>query len=246
MNNHNELQIESRNGICKIIINRPEKRNSLTPSILNALQFQIEKLKKDKGIRCIVITGAGDKAFSSGFDINSIGENDMLRDYDKNDPLINVMKAIEKYPYPVISMINGHAFGAALELAATCDIRICVDTAILGMPPAKLGVVYSYSGIKKFINLIGLGNTKELFLIGKTIDAEKAKNIGFINHLSSKNDLEKTTYDLASQIVENAPLSLRTMKKMINSWQNSHTLNTKDEEEIRTLLKKVQESSDYK
>ncbi len=246
MKKHHELLIESKNGISKIILNRPEKRNSLKPDLLIALKQLIEKLRTDKEIRCLVITGMGEKAFSSGFDINSIGKNDMLRDYDESDPLTNAMKSIEDYPYPVIAMINGHAFGAALELAATCDIRVCVDSAKLGMPPAKLGVTYTYSGIRKFINLIGLGNTKEMFLIGSTIDATKAKEIGFINHIVSKNELESTTMELAQQITKNAPLSMQTMKKMINSWQNNQTLGTKDDKEIKELLKKVQESEDYK
>lgn len=246
MNKYQELKIEIENWICKIILNRPNKRNALTPSLLISLKEVIEEIATNNEIRCLIITGAGEKAFSSGFDINSIGENDMLRDYDENDPLNNAMISIENYPYPVIAMINGHAFGAAMELAASCDIRICVDSAKLGMPPAKLGVTYTYSGIRKFINLIGLGNTKEMFFIGNTIDSKMAKKIGFINYVVSKDELESVTMKLAEQITDNAPLSIQTMKKMINSWQNSQTLSTKDDKDIKGLLKKVQQSEDYK
>ena len=159
-----ELLVDVKNNIYTLILNKPEKRNLLTPSMLDQLTNQLNNLVKENSLRCVVIRGFGEKAFSSGYDISAIGETDMMREYENNHPLTSCMKSIEKFPYPVIAMMNGHAFGAGLELAVTCDIRICAANAKLGIPPVKLGVVYTYSGIRKFLNLIGpLIKTKNVF-----------------------------------------------------------------------------------
>ncbi|MCI0454784.1 MAG: enoyl-CoA hydratase-related protein [Candidatus Dadabacteria bacterium] len=243
-----ELIIEERDSICTITINRPEKRNSLTPEILLEIGSELKRITNEEKAKCLVIRGAGDKAFCSGYDIAAIGKikDDMMRDYRGDHPLIIASKAIENFPYPVIAMINGHAFGAGLEIALTCDIRISIDNALFGMPPAKLGVIYPYSGIRRFLNLIGVGHTKELFLIGRNIDAETAQRIGLLNHVIKKSELEEFTYKLAHEICENAPLSMRTMKEMINAWQRNQPLSPEDEETVKEMILRVQESEDYK
>jgi enoyl-CoA hydratase/carnithine racemase len=246
--NAKELIIEEKNFIYTITINRPEKRNSLTPEILLEIGLALKRITNEEKTRCLVIRGSGDKAFCSGYDIAAIGKikDDMMRDYRGNHPLIIASKAIENFPYPVIAMINGYAFGAGLEIALTCDIRISVDNALFGMPPAKLGVIYPYSGIRKFINLIGVGYTKELFLIGRNIDAQIAQKIGLVNYLIPRSELEEFTYKLAYEVCENAPLSVRTMKEMINAWESNQLLNPKDEESIKKMILEVQGSEDYK
>lgn len=243
-----ELITEEKDSICTITLNRPEKRNLLTPSMLLKLDSELSRLKTDGEIRCVVIRGSGDKAFSSGYDISAIGKikDDMMRDYIGDHPLIITSRAIENFPYPVIAMINGHAFGGGLELAMTCDIRISVDDALFAMPPAKLGVIYTYTGIRKFLNIIGLGYTKELFLTGRNTDAKKAEKIGLVNYIVPRPELEEFTYKLASEIRENAPLSMSTMKKMINSWQRNQSTSREDEELIKEMILEVQGSEDYK
>lgn len=243
-----ELIVEGKDRICIITLNRPEKRNSLTPAILLEIGSEFKRLKDEGNARCVVIRGSGDKAFSSGYDISAIGKikDDMMRDYIGDHPLIVASRAIETFPYPVIAMMNGHAFGGGLEIAVSCDLRISADTALFGMPPAKLGVVYAYSGIRKFLNLIGLGYTKELFLTGRTIDAKRAEKIGLVNHVLPQSELEEFTYKIAAEITENAPLSMSTMKEMINAWQNNQSLSSHDEEIVKEMILKVQESEDYK
>ncbi len=193
-----------------------------------------------------MIRGQGDKAFSSGYDIHSIGENDMLKNQDGTNPLPMCAKAIEDFPYPVIAMINGHAFGAGLEIAVSCDYRVCAEHAKLGMPPAKLGVLYSYAGIRKFLNLIGVGYTKEMFLIGNPVDAQKAYKIGLVNVVKSKADIEQYTMELAEEISANAPLSMQTMKYMINKWQENQNLTNEQYESVINMIIEVQNSSDYR
>jgi len=242
-----ELVTEQKDAICTITFNRPEKRNAVTPRLLNDLVVELKRLEADDSIKCVIITGAGEKAFSSGYDISAIGqhEDEMMRDYRGNHPLVAAVKAIEGFPYPVIAMINGHAFGGGLEIALTCDLRIATEKALFSMPPAKLGVIYTYTGIRRFINLIGVGHTKELFLLGRAINAERAQTIGLVNHVLPAEDLERFTYTMAMEIASNAPLSMKAMKEMINSWQKSQTLTPADEERVKELIMAVQESDDY-
>lgn len=248
MSDTRELIVEEKDRICTVTLNRPEKRNSLIPSMLLEIASELQRIKHQGHVRCVVIRGAGDKAFSSGYDISAIGKlkDDMMRDYTDGHPLIAAAKAIESFPYPVIAMINGHAFGGGLELAVTCDLRISAEGALFGMPPAKLGVIYAYSGVRKFLNLIGLGHTKKLFLTGRNVDAKKAEKIGLVNYVLPQSEIEEFTYKLASEIAENAPLSMSTMKEMINAWQRNQTLSSGDEEIIKEMILKVQESEDYK
>ncbi|MGH7891740.1 MAG: enoyl-CoA hydratase/isomerase family protein, partial [Thermodesulfobacteriota bacterium] len=149
MPDKNELIVEEEGSVCRIVFNRPDKRNLLTPGMLLGLESALERLRDEDRTRCVIIRGAGDKAFSSGYDIGSIGKDDMVRNHSGDNPLPKAIKSIENFPYPVIAMMNGHAFGAGLEIAATCDIRIAAKDTLFGMPPAKLGVIYSYRGVRR-------------------------------------------------------------------------------------------------
>lgn len=239
------IQTKLIDKICIISLNNPEKRNLLTVGMLNEITTLLKRLGEEDIIRCIIIKGEGDKVFSSGYDISAIKNDDMIREFSTGHPLEECFKSIEEFPYPVIAMINGHVFGAGLELAVTCDIRTCDDSVKMGMPPAKLGVVYSYSGTKKFLNLIGPANTREIFLTGKPISAERAAKIGLVNHLVDKNDLYSFTIEIAEEISDNAPLSLKTMKQLFNIWHRNQPILEEDEKLIKDLFITVQESEDY-
>ena len=241
----NELKVVENGAVCTITFERPEKRNLLTPGMLDELTGTLERLRRENEVRCVIITGSGDKAFSSGYDISAIRDDDMIRNHEGDNPLPRAIRAIESFPYPVIAMMNGHAFGAGLEIAVTSDIRVLTEGSSLGMPPAKLGVVYSYRGIKKFLNLLGPGYTKELFLLGRSISAVRAREIGLVNYLVPGEELEEFTYGLAAEVSENAPLSLKALKEMFNVWERNQSVSPEDEEILRELTLKVQNSSDY-
>ena len=244
MAENKEILVKTEGSICTLTINRPEKRNSLTPGTLGLLTEEFLNLGEIPEIRCVVITGSGDKAFCSGYDIDSISEEEIA--IENSHPLTEAMRAVKSYPLPVIAMINGHAFGAGLELAVTCDLRVCADDAKLAIPPVKLGVTYHYSGIKQFLNLVGPGFTRELFLTGNPVNAERALEKGLVNHVVKRDKLEEFTYGLAEGISENAPLSMISMKKMINIWEQGGPLSEENEELIRSLFAEVRESSDSK
>jgi len=169
----------------------------------------------------------------------------MIKNHSGENPLPRAVKAIENFPYPVIAMLNSHAFGAGLEIAATCDIRTAAQGCLLGMPPAKLGVIYSYRGVRTFLNLIGPGYTKELFLTGRPVDSERAARMGLVNYTLPSSELERFTYDIAREIIENAPLSLKGLKEMVNIWQRNQIIRGEDEELLKKLTLSVQESWDY-
>ena len=242
MAENEEILVRTEGSICTLTLNRPEKRNSLTPKILRLLTEEFLRLGKNTEIRCVVIRGSGDRAFCSGYDIAAISEEEIA--IENGHPLTEAMQAVKSYPLPVIAMINGHAFGAGLELAVNCDIRVCVADAKLAIPPAKLGVTYHYGGIKQFLNLVGSGFTRELFLAGNFVNAERALEKGLVNHVVRRDELEEFTYALAEEISENAPLSMISMKKMINIWEEKNPLSRENEELIKSLLAKVRESSD--
>ena len=125
------------------------------------------------------------------------------------------MEALAAHPWPIVAMINGHCLGGGLELAITCDMRICAAGAKLGMPPAKLGLIYGHTGLRKFLDTIGLARTKELFLTGRNVVAARAEQIGLVHEVFPDEDLEGAGVELAAAIAANAPLSMRGNKQAI-------------------------------
>ena len=213
------LLIERTGNICTLVLNRPEKKNSLSPELAQSLLTALEKLSGDDTIRVIVIRGSGDQAFCSGYDIGSLpakaGDNT-----DSNLEPINrvesIFKTIIHYPWPVIAMLNGAAYGAGFELAICCDIRIGAEDIRIGMPPAKLGIAYPWNGLKRFIQSIGLQTTREMFFTGQTYEGSNLKQMGLVDHLVPRKKLEAFTYQMTEAIAGNAPLALKGTKKVIN------------------------------
>lgn len=240
-----EIIVTSAESITTITLNNPEKKNALSPIMLNEIREVLSQTSLAEATRCVIIKGMGNSVFSSGYDIRSIRSDDMMREFKGGHPLEQCLDTVENFPFPVIAMMNGHTFGAGLELAVTCDIRVCSSTAQMGIPPVKLGLVYSYSGTKKFLNLIGVASAKELFLTGRTINAARAEKIGLVNYVISEDEIEEFTNNLAAEISHNAPLSLSTMKELINVWQRNQSITPEDEKLIKTLFQKVQSSKDY-
>jgi len=240
----NQLLFNIENQVCKIIINRPEKRNSLSPDLLDELLALMEKLKASDEARVLVIRGAGDKAFCAGYDIGSISTNRAKEDNRGQDHLENALNAVYTFPYPVIAMLNGFTVGAGLDLATNCDLRIACDTAMLGITPSKLGVIYHPAGLQRFINLIGPAATKELFYTGRLITAQRAKEIGLVDEVVPADKLEEKVMSLAREIAENAPLSVKGHKYIINCLVPKVQLTRSEEEEIKEMIYRAFNSED--
>lgn len=213
------LQVHKKNYLATLILNRPEKKNSLSPELVNVLLQTVEELSADDDIRTMVIRGAGNKAFCAGYDIGFLptGRSDDPDEALKRlNSVESLFKTIRNYSFPVIAMINGVAFGAGCELAICCDIRIGADNIRIGMPPAKLGLVYPWSGLQRFIQVIGLKSTKEIFFTGRAYEGIRLKELGLVDYLIPADKLTSFTCRMAEEIAANAPLSLKGTKRVLN------------------------------
>jgi enoyl-CoA hydratase/carnithine racemase len=233
-----ELIFEKMGPVYTIEINRPDKHNSLSISLLVQLQNLVEAVQKDPEARVLVITGVGDKAFSSGFEISEIQGARAIKPGIEHDYIENALAAIRNCCLPVIAMVNGYAVGAGCDLVLNCDLRIASATARFGMGPAKMGAMYSEQGLWRFINTIGVAHTKDLFFTARIIDAYTAKEMGLINQVVPASELTQVTYTIAREIAHNAPLSIGAMKKII-SWLMEREIPSdlqKQINELKTLV----------
>ncbi|HMJ02636.1 MAG TPA: enoyl-CoA hydratase/isomerase family protein [Conexibacter sp.] len=199
-------------GVALLTISNPEKRGALDRALLTALTDTLDRLDA----RCVVLTGEG-RAFCAGYDIEELLREGYDDGAESAHPFPAALAAIEAYPYPVLAALNGATIGGGLELAIACDLRIAADTVQLGMPPAKLGVVYGIAGLNRFLTTIGAARTRELFLTGRRIDAATAERWGLVNEVVEAEALPDAALALASEIAANAPLSLRGNKAGIRA-----------------------------
>lgn len=224
MAGRDEVIVQVSGGVATLVLNRPDQRNALNPDILARIENELERFARDGAVRAVLFRGEGEKAFSAGYDITAIPAALPLEPAligSTPNPVERCMSAVARFPYPTIAMINGAAFGAGLELAICCDLRIACEEAQMGMPPAKLGLVYMPDGLKRFIDVVGLASAKEIFLTGRSYDAARARELGLVHYLVERADLEPFTRALAEEIAGNAPLALRGLKEVlsrVNTW----------------------------
>lgn len=198
--------------VARLVISNPAKRGALDQAILDRFAALLPALDA----RCVIITGQ-EQNFSAGYDIGGLPEQAPGADAQRivAQPFAAALDAIEAYPFPTIAALNGHTIGGGLELALSCDLRIAADAIKLAMPPAKLGLVYSHTGIKKFVDAIGAARTRELFFLASTIDAPTAHDWGLVNRVVAAEQLPDEALSIAGQIAANAPLSQRGNKRVI-------------------------------
>jgi enoyl-CoA hydratase/carnithine racemase len=234
-------------AVARLTLANPEKRNPLDHEVLDALAETLPKLAPGIDTRCVVITGSG-RAFSAGYDIGAIPEQTFESDAEAlvAHPFHAAMEAVSSHPYPVVAAVNGHALGGGLELAVRCDLRICASGAKLGMPPAKLGLIYGHTGLERFIDVIGVASTKELFLTGRVIDAARAERIGLVNEVVDDDELEQAAIELAAEIAANAPLSVSGNKYAIERLARAVELSPEVEEELIELRRSCFASEDFR
>ena len=238
---------EPAEAVARLTLNNPEKRNPLDHEVLDAIASTLPRLADGIETRCVVITGAG-RAFSAGYDIGAIPDQSFERDAEAlvAHPFHAAMEAVSAHPYPVVAAINGHALGGGLELAVRCDLRVCAAGAKLGMPPAKLGLIYGHTGLERFIDVIGVAFTKELFLTGRVVDAARAERIGLVNEVVAEDELERTALALASEIAANAPLSMTGNKHAIETLARFPRLTPEQERELIELRESCFASEDFR
>jgi enoyl-CoA hydratase/carnithine racemase len=223
---------EPARHVARLTISNPGKRGALDHAILDAFARTLPRLDA----RCVIITGA-DRIFSAGYDIGDLPDGVFADEAEKlvAHPFAAAIDAVDAYPYPTLAALNGHAIGGGLELALSCDLRIAAEPAKMGMPPAKLGLVYSHTGIRKFIQTIGAPRTRELFLVGRRVTAPEALSWGLVNRVVSAAELGEAAVGLAAEIAGNAPLAQTGNKRMIQAVLDAQ--GTLDAEVERELLR---------
>ena len=213
---YQNILVETSNRISILTINRPEKRNALNQATRDEIVDALESLEKSSESRVLVMTGAGDKAFIAGADINEFEGRTALTQREAMKGL-RVFSAIEEFPKPVIAMINGFCLGGGLETALACDIRIASDTAKLGQPEINLGIIPGGGGTQRLTRLVGEGKAMEIILTGEAIDAAHAREIGLVNQVVPPSELRNTVLQLAARIAEKSPVALRMAKEAVKS-----------------------------
>jgi enoyl-CoA hydratase/carnithine racemase len=234
-------------AVARLTLTNPERRNALDHDILAAIAEALPALAQGIETRCILITGTG-PVFSAGYDIAGIPDESFAADAEAlvAHPFHAAMEAISAHPYPTVAAINGHCLGGGLELAVRCDLRICSADAKLGMPPAKLGLVYGHTGLERFIEVIGVARTKELFLVGRGVAAGRAERIGLVNEVAPAAEVERAALELAAEIAANAPISMRGNKRAIETLARNQVLSAEQERELVELRRSCFDSEDFR
>lgn len=214
--NNKAIITDINEGILKIELNRPKAANALSINMLKELQEAFELAKYDQNIRCIVITGAGKKAFCAGADLKERSEMDAIQVKKTVSLIRETINELEALPQPVIAAINGAAFGGGLELALACDIRVASRTAKLGLTETSLGIIPGAGGTQRLPQLIGIGKAKELIFTARKIAAEEALQIGLVEYVEEPEHVGRKAIEIAREIAQNAPIAITQAKKAIN------------------------------
>jgi len=239
-----KIQAQDQGFVRVLTIENRAKRNAFDYGSLSELEEACRKAERD-GVRCLVLRGGGDQAFSSGFDLGAMD----APVEDRPDLAVErAMEAVEAVPCPTVAFVNGVAFGAGCELAVTCDLRVAASGAVLGMPPAKLGVVYAASGIRRFLALVGPAHAREMLFTGRPVDAERARAMGLVDRVVEPSAAEGEALALAEEIARNAPLAVQGMKRILRLLVAAHErgLTGEEREEVAELRRRAFASEDLK
>jgi enoyl-CoA hydratase/carnithine racemase len=198
--------------VARLTVDNPAKRNALDHEILDAFAATLPQLDA----RCLLVTAAG-PVFSAGYDIGNLPREQFA---DRAEALVahpfhEAIEALDAYPFPSVAGLNGHAIGGGLELALTCDLRVASEEAKLGMPPARLGLVYSHTGLRRFVDAIGAPRTRELFFTARNVSARTALQWGLVNEVVGADEVEARAVQYAARIASHAPMSLRGNKRAL-------------------------------
>jgi enoyl-CoA hydratase/carnithine racemase len=238
-----KLQLDHpADGVARLTIANPQRRGALDHEILDALARHARSLDA----RCLIVRGSG-AVFSAGYDIGNLEDQQFEESAERlvAHPFHDAIEALEAYRYPVVGEINGHAIGGGLELAITCDIRVAARGAKLGMPPARLGLIYSHTGLAKFIDACGVANTAELFFVGDNVGAERGARMGLVNEVVDRDQLEERVLAMASSIAANAPLSLEGNKRVMRALR-ARPLSPETERQLIELRESCFRSEDFR
>ena len=206
-------EVEGQIGI--ITINRPKALNALNSAVLDELDKTLDAVDQE-AIRCLILTGAGEKSFVAGADIGEMSTLTKAEGEAFGKKGNDVFRKLETFPIPVIAAVNGFALGGGCEISMSCDIRICSENAVFGQPEVGLGITPGFGGTQRLARLVGTGKAKEMIYGARNIKAEEAYRIGLVNNVYPAEELMPAAKKLASTIARNAPIAVRNCKRAIN------------------------------
>ena len=206
-------EVEGQIGI--ITINRPKALNALNSAVLDELDKALDAVDQE-AIRCLILTGAGEKSFVAGADIGEMSTLTKAEGEAFGKKGNDVFRKLETFPIPVIAAVNGFALGGGCEISMSCDIRICSENAVFGQPEVGLGITPGFGGTQRLARIVGTGKAKEMIYGARNIKAEEAYRIGLVNNVYPAEELMPAAKKLASTIARNAPIAVRNCKRAIN------------------------------
>jgi enoyl-CoA hydratase/carnithine racemase len=229
--------------VARLTIDNPAKRNALDHAILDAIAATVRELDA----RCLLITAAG-PVFSAGYDIGGLPRDEFAHRAESlvAHPFHDAIEALDAFPFPSVAALNGPAIGGGLELALSCDLRLASEEAKVGMPPARLGLVYSHTGLRKFVDAIGAARTRELFFTARNISAQQAERWGLVSEVVPADELAERAVSCAAEVAALAPLSQRGNKRVIGELLAAEgALDPETERELVELREACFRSDDF-
>jgi len=213
---YENILFEKKNAIAYVTVNRPKVLNALNLATMEELRAAFHEIKNDLGVRVVVLTGSGEKAFIAGADIGELAKNDAITAKEYTHRGQSVLNLIENLGKPVIACINGFALGGGCEIAMACTMRLASENAKLGQPEVKLGIIPGYGGTQRLPRLVGKGLALQLLLTGEMISAQEAHRIGLVNEVAAPSDLIPRAEAIAQKIISNGPLAVQYTIEAVN------------------------------
>ena len=210
------LLFEKKGAVAIVTVNRPKVLNALNMATMEELRKVFHQLKQDREVRVVLLTGAGEKAFIAGADINELAQQDPVQAKEYTHRGQSVLNLIENLGKPVIACINGFALGGGCEIAMACTMRLASENAKFGQPEVKLGIIPGYGGTQRLPRLVGKGRAQQLVLTGEMITAQEANRIGLVNEVMPAGELLARAEAIAGKIVANAPLACQYAMEAVN------------------------------
>lgn len=218
------VSVEHKNGLATVTLNRPDQMNALTVEMLQNLPLVLRDLANDDSVRCVLVTGAGDRAFSAGADMNpaaDAGSDKLFRtELEPSIDLLNEFQEaswlLHRMPKPTVAAVNGAAAGASLSMALACDFRVAADTAIFNTAFVRIGFSGDFGGSFFMTHLIGAAKTRELYMLGERIDAQEALALGLVNRMFPASDFRTATATFVQRLLDGPPIALRYIKRNLN------------------------------
>lgn len=245
METTDKILVERAGGVGRVTINNPARRNAISLEMWQAMGDAFASFSADDDVRCVVIHGAGDKAFASGADISQFEKQRANAEAAEAYGAISsaVRNRMLDFEKPLIAMIRGFCMGGGLGLAMTADLRISADDGVFGIPAARLSIAYDFLNLRNLVNLVGPSKAKEILLTAERFTAEEARQMGLVNRVVPVAELESAVASITAALVDNAPLSMRASKLCIDEVVKD--AGDRDMDKVAALARACFDSADY-